>query len=223
MNKNSGFSLIELLVTIAISSVVILMISFILVRGTTLFKGENEEIDIQSEMQIVRNQISETLMGAKSVVIVDAGEHLVIYTGPVVKESNKLKAEPQNPGDVTNVTTERIITYDRTNHSVYISSTLNDAISEGSLISNYVTSMTVDIDEGCMRETKDGEGKVTEQYYVNPLSINVELVLSHGGKSSDIDMNVRVRNILTEVAKYKISERITTLNNADEQKVYSVK
>ena len=121
MKNNRGFSLIELLVAIAISGVVILMISFIMVQGTTLFKGESEVIDIQGELQIVRNQISEALMGAKSVVVVDAGDDIIIYTGAVDPETNMLVAENNGDGGTSTVTTERIITYDSSEKSLYIS------------------------------------------------------------------------------------------------------
>ena len=210
MNKNSGFSLIELLVTIAISSVVILMISFIMVQGTTLFKGENEAIDIQGEMQIVRNHISETLMGAKNLVIVEVDDGIVIYTGEVNKENNTLKEEGK-------VTTERIIAFkesgtDDKPDAIYISTNKDMLFDEGSLISNYVTDFSISIDDDCIREGTNAEGK-TEKYYVNPLSINVQIKLAHGKQEADINMTVRARNILTEVAYYKVSDINTLLKN----------
>ena len=218
MNKNSGFSLIELLVTIAISSIVILMISFILVQGTTLFKDENEVIDIQGELQIVRNEISETLMGAKSVIIVKVSNgDIVIYTGEVDESNNKLANEPQKEGDTSLVTTERIITYLKEENAIYISSTFDSATSEGNMISDCVTSFSISLDEKCKKEDEN-----KDEYYVNPLSVDVAIELTKGGHSSNVDMNVRVRNILKNVMECTTTDRKAPLSAADKTK-YIVK
>lgn len=219
MNNNKGFSLIELLVAIGVSGVVILMISFIMVQGTTLFKGENEVIDIQGEIQIVRNQITEALMGAKSVVVVEAEDGVVIYTGEVDKESNRLKAETSGPSDTNVVTTERIITYVKATKSLYISSTKQDAVSEGSLVSNYVTDMKVVFkDDNAQKFDKGGV-----DYYRNPFSVNVSLTLEHGEQQSDLNIDVRVRNILTQVSKYEATQISKVLKDATKESIYKVR
>ena len=214
-NSNRGFSLIELLVTIAISGIVLLMISFILVQGSNLFKNENENIDIQNELQIVRNQLSEVVMGAKSMTIVEAGEDIVIYTG-VVKESNN-----QLDTDGT-VTTERIITYDSSEHKLYISNNYDNAVAEGNLISEWVSDLSITINENCLRTEEKADG-TEEQYYVNPLSVDITLKLTHGNESSDVTISVKVRNILDEVVAYKTDGIETLLINATDKRVYKVK
>ncbi len=219
MNNNKGFSLIELLVAIGVSGVVILMISFIMVQGTTLFKGENEVIDIQGEIQIVRNQITEALMGAKSVVVVEAKDGVVIYTGEVDKESNRLKAETSGPSDTNEVTTERIITYVKATKSLYISSTKQDAVSEGSLVSNYVTDIKVEFNDDNAKKLDNG----SIDYYRNPFSVNLTLTLEHGEQQSDLNIDVRVRNILTQVSKYEATQISKVLKDATKESIYKVK
>lgn len=221
MNNNKGFSLIELLVAIGVSGIVILMISFIMVQGTTLFKGENEVIDIQSESQIVRNQLTEALMGAKSVVVVNAGEDIVIYTGPVNNENNSLIAETAGDGGLSAVTTERIITYDDSKNSLYISSTsVNGATtSEGSLISDCVTDMVVVFNEDCAKRRSDG----SIEYYKNPFSLDIKLKLEDGEQKSDLNISVRIRNILKEVAKYTTSGLTIPIKDATSKSIYKVK
>lgn len=218
---NKGFSLIELLVTIAISGIVLLMISFMLVQGTNLFKNENEQIDIQNEAQIVRNQLSEAFMEAKSLVIVKAGEDLIIYTGSVATESNRLAAETSGADGASAVTTERIITYDKSEHKLYISSAYDSAVAEGNLLSEWVMDMDITIDDKCMKVTGEGDDK--EEYYVNPLSVNISFNLTCGKQESDISMDVRIRNILKEVALYTTDSRTTLLLNATGKQVYRVK
>lgn len=223
MRNNKGFSLIELLVTIAISSVVLLMISYMLVQGTTLFKDENEDIDIQNEAQIVRNQITEALMSAKSVIVVDAGDDLVIYTGSVDETDNRLEAEKSGSGGASEVTTERIITYKKEDGTLYISSTLSSATSEGNMLSNYVTGMSISFNEDCKRTTGEEGTESYEEYYVNPLSVDIEIQLAHGKQETDISMSIKNRNILREVAIYKTGSLAVLLENATSKSVYRVK
>lgn len=215
MKKNGGFSLIELLVAIAISGIVILMISFIMVQGTTLFKGENEVIDLQGELQIVRNQLSEAIMGAKSVVVVEtSGEEnkdMIIYTGEVDKETNKLAV--QSSGGT--LTTERVIAY--VDGALYISTDRNDVVSEGNLISKYVSGMKIEFNESS--KVVDDAGRI---HYKNPFSVDITITLQNGDHKSDITMNVRARNILEKVAWYEVGDLSDLLKSAKTESEYSV-
>lgn len=51
--NNQGFSLVELLVALAISGIVIVMISLLIVNSSNLFNNENKNIDLQNEFQVV--------------------------------------------------------------------------------------------------------------------------------------------------------------------------
>lgn len=205
MNNNKGFTLIELLVAIAISGIVLLMLSFILVQGTKMFNNENDNINISNDYQVVRNQIDEAIMEAKTLIVVYAGEDVVVYTGDVNTANNKLAAE----GD-DSVTTERIITYDKSEGRLYISNSYEDAVSEGNLLSDMVTSFDVTVSEDCIRETEISDGG-TDRYYVNPLNVNVDLDLK---SEKDGDISVKVRNILSSVTTYRTDSRETLLTNA---------
>lgn len=213
--NNKGFTLIELLVTIGISGIVLLMISFLLVQGTNMFKSENDDIDIQNELQIVRNQLSEAIMGAKSLVIVEAGEDIVIYTGSVTESDNRL-------ADEDSITTERIITYDSSEHRLYISNSYDSATAYGNLISEWVSDLDISINDKCLRSEGEGDEK-SETYYVNPLSVDISLRLAHGKYTSDVALSVKVRNILKEIAIYKTDGIGTLLINAADKRTYRVK
>ena len=58
--RNKGFSLIELVVALGIGSIVLLMVSVMLVRGTGLFRSENNEVNMRNDYQILRNQLDQT-------------------------------------------------------------------------------------------------------------------------------------------------------------------
>lgn len=110
--KNKGFTLIELLVAMAIGAVLLLMLSFMLVQGTKLFNTESDEINLKGDYQIVRNQIDELFMEAKTIVIVknEAGQVLRIYTGNVDLETNEIKSVPRATSATTQAATGETIT-----------------------------------------------------------------------------------------------------------------
>lgn len=206
--NNKGFTLIELLVAVAVSSIVLLMLSFMLVQGTKMFSKENEDINVQYDCQIVRNQLDEALMEAKTLVIVDAGDDIIIYTGDVDESDNHLAAESTG-----NVTTERIITYDSSEGILYLSASYDYAVTEGSILCESVTDFAITLNEGCLRE-EEKEGGVKETYYVNPLSVNIEFTISGDNGDVESDMSVRIRNILKEVVTYRTDSRDTLLSDA---------
>ena len=111
--RNKGFSLIELVVALGIGSIVLLMVSVMLVRGTSLFRSENNEVNMRNDYQILRNQLDQTLMEAKTLIIEkqevadQAVDDIVIYTGEIDLES-------ENRSFVLSgaQTTEKVIFYD---------------------------------------------------------------------------------------------------------------
>lgn len=213
--KNRGFSLIELLVAVAIAGIILLMLSIMLVQGTKMFSGESDEVNIRNDYQIVRNQIEETIMEAKEIVIVEAGEDLVIYTGNVDTANNHLTAEGSG------VTTERIITFDKSEGKIYISSSYGQAVSEGNLLCSTVTEFGITISDKCMRDGSDNPE--LGLYYVNPLSVDIVLKMAGQSNSVDSTMTVRVRNILEQVTIYETEKRDTLLVNATGVRSFKVK
>lgn len=213
--KNRGFSLIELLVAVAIAGIILLMLSIMLVQGTKMFSGESDEVSVRNDYQIVRNQIEETIMEAKAIVIVRAGEDLVIYTGDVDTANNRLAAEGSG------VTTERIITFDKSEGKIYISSAYDKAVSEGNLLCSTVTEFNISISDKCLRD--GSENPEPGMYYVNPLSVDIVLKMKGQSNSVDSTLTVRVRNILEHITVYETEKRDTLLVNATDVQSFKVK
>lgn len=214
--KNKGFSLIELLVAVAIAGIIVLMLSFMLVQSTNLFGDENDKIGIRNDYQLVRSQIEQAIMEAKSLSVVRCGEDIMIYTGEVNDANNHLKAE-----DNSNVTTERVITFDKSEGKLYISSSYDKAVSEGNLICSTVTDFDIVFSKKCFRPAP--EASTEEEYYVNPLS--VDIILEMSGKKSNLDsiLSVRLRNVLKDVSIYTTDNREMLLVNATKVEPFKVK
>ena len=199
--KNKGFTLVELMVAMAIGTVVLLMVSVMLVRGTSLFREENDEVNMRNDYQVIRNQIDQAIMEAKSLVVerretID-GDILIIYTGEI--NSNRSFAS-------TDVTTEKVIIYVEYSNTLYIcpeynfGSSFPDDIPEGNIISTDIEKFDISIDESCVRnEVVDG---FTTEYYVNPLRVQIELKLKKMRNNGKKDFTINLRNRIKEVVDY---------------------
>ena len=232
--KNKGFSLVELVVAMGIGSVVLLMISIILVRGTNLFRAENNEVNMRNDYQIIRNQLDESIMEAKSLVIEymeipgEDEEDIIIYTGAIdtsIRERSFILTRPQ--------TTEKVIYYDASEDSIYIATSfvgLFDSLDSGNLlegnkICDIVTEFYFDVisDDTTMGVDVDIEGNET-YYYLNP--IRAEITLGLESKKSEVSSTytVNIRNKIKELAfYYNYGGGITTILNTQSALKYKVK
>lgn len=227
--NNQGFSLVELLVALAISGIVIVMISLLIVNSSNLFNNENKNIDLQNEFQVVDGFLSETLMEAKTIDIVDnddGDQTLTLYTGtrgsdealqPVTTEpieaattgaaDESIATEPieaATTGATTaSITTERIITFKPDSNSLYITKSNESSLTKGNRISSSVKKFKVSIDDSC-KTYKEVE-KITHETilehtgYANPIILNIELNVSNGKSDKTEVVKITVRNQLKKV------------------------
>lgn len=189
--KNKGFTLIELIVAMAIGSIVLLMVSVMLVRGTSIFRAENNEVNMRNDYQIVRNQIDQVIMEAKILIIEEQGEDIIIYTGEIDQTTREFVTP------LAERTTERIITYDKSEKCIYISGTYADHKIEGNRICDIVEDFTIGVSNEVKREINSTGAE--EVYYLNPIRVDITLKLVN--KKSDMNsvFAVNLRNRLKEV------------------------
>lgn len=65
--NNSGVTLVELIVCIAISAIILTMIALIIKTASNSFRRTNEDVNLQMESQIAMNQLSTYIMEASGV------------------------------------------------------------------------------------------------------------------------------------------------------------
>ena len=231
--RNKGFSLVELVVAMGIGSLVLLMISIILVRGTNLFRAENNEVNMRNDYQIIRNQLDETIMEAKSLVveyinIPDEYDYdIVIYTGAIdttIRERSFILDGPQ--------TTEKVIYYDASENSIYIATSfegLFDSLDSGNLlegnkICDIVSEFDFDVvsDDTTMGVDIDIEGNEIE-YYLNPIRATITLGLESKKSEVSSTYEVNLRNKIKELAFYDNYDGITTVLDSQTVIKYKVK
>lgn len=226
--NNQGFSLVELLVALAISGIVIVMISLLIVNSSNLFNNENKNIDLQNEFQVVDGFLSETLMEAKTIDIKDNDDGtLTLYTGtrgsdealqPVTTEPIEAATTGAADGSIAtkpieatttgaaaaSITTERIITFKPDSNSLYITKSKEASLTKGNRISSSVKKFKVSIDDSCKtyKEVKDsitGATSLEQTGYANPLILNIELNISNEKSEKTEVVKITVRNQLKKV------------------------
>ena len=203
--KNKGFSLIELVVAMGIGSIVLLMVSVMLVRGTGIFREENDEVNTRNDYQIIRNQLDQALMEAKTLIIERQANKIIIYTG----EINAMREFT-----ATDITTEKVITYYKDTDgtgSLYISNTYDTHMAPGNLITDIVNDFDIDVTHNIKSETVDG---VISYYCVNPLSANITLSLNHKKSEIASDYTINLRNRIKEMFLYQSSSDLVGLNDS---------
>jgi len=189
---NRGMSLMELLIAVAIASVVSLLIVTMMTSSSTMFRRESKVIDVQNDLQVVQNQVRDALMEAKEITIVKTGDYIRIYTGAVDTTTNKLTSEGT-------AGTESIITYK--DNVLYLTSSYMTDIPKGYILSEDVTDFDISISGspiGYTEEITDSNGNITgtqdKEYYDNPISVKVTLKIGTGDNEKNADMTVQLRN-----------------------------
>lgn len=213
--NNKGFSLVEVLVALAVSSVVIVMIGALMSNGSFLFKNENNKINLQNELQIVDSFVSETMLEAKALNIVAWYDNVArtsttrIYTGDVDTTSFALlPVAPTNyyenkehATEKPTISTERLLTFVHAGEKqgLYISQKFATVgkISKGQMISGAVTKFEVGIDSSC--ESKDKDGNFC---YKNPIVLIVTVEVKDGDKTKKEQYLYSLRNKLEEIYIY---------------------
>ena len=79
--NNRGFSLIELIVAMAIAGVVSILIASLMTNSSKWFSTESTKSILQNELQDVTEQLNTAFMEATGIRIEKDGEVTYIYTG----------------------------------------------------------------------------------------------------------------------------------------------
>lgn len=216
--NNKGFSLIELIIAMAIGAVILLLVATMLTRGTSLFREQSDEVNMRNDYQILRNQFDQIIMEAKTLIVEKQGDDIIIYTGDVKKDSLTRDFTTA----LADRTTERVITYDKSENSIYISGQYSERLLTGNLISDIVTEFNIELDDASKKVVTNEMG-LEETYYVNPLRVNITLELKEKDRDVNSNFSLNLRNRLSEVVYYTTSDDTQLLNAADSVEKYVVK
>ncbi len=188
--NKKGISLVEIIVALAIASILLGMLGGLISQGAILFKQQNTIVDLANESQLVSGQFEQTLMEAKALLIHRdvAGDNIYIYTGEINAGETGWK-------DATGV--ERTIIVTKTH--MYVSNSYVSDVSEmneGNMITSYLKDFTIEIGESSKEYIKDENGLVTGVNYLNPIVVEIDYVLETNDREKSTDLVLKLRNYI---------------------------
>lgn len=183
---NRGFTLVELMVAIAISGVVALLIGTLMYNASKWFSSESAKATIQNELQEVSEQLDASLMGAMAFTMETDGEVTYLYTGEINDDGTWKNTSDAN----------KVIIIKNGKMWVRTEKPSNvDAQPAGYLITDKIDSFSINVNQ---ITDKVDASTGTQGYTTNPMSVNVKITLAMNQKKASLDKDIRIRNKLSE-------------------------
>ena len=195
LKQNKGMSLVEVVVSVAVSFIVFIgAISFI-ATSTNFFKRQESTIDLQNELMESSNKIHDTLMEASDFQIFNLADGgMFMYT-----------AAPDNSKDIftTGKGSGRRIEWSKKNSTLYVLDTPKEVSKRSTedsiayLIGNHVTNVQITNMDECIIPQPGGSVK-----YSQPLMLEVHIEVSDGNETRSDTKTVTLRNEFEHIVLY---------------------
>lgn len=183
-HNNKGFTLTEVLVALAVSSVVITIVIAFISQGSRFYKTQSNTINLQNELQETSNVITDTLQEATYLKIASGNNALSVYTGSYkIVAGKKLFINEKGSSRYILRDGSGIYIYDKAD-TQYIT----DKDKPGYRYSNNIEAITVSINDKC--KTKVGNSKVITQ----PVMLDVYIKVTHNDTSRFENKTITLRN-----------------------------
>lgn len=207
-HNNKGFTLIEVLVALAVSSVVITIVIAFISQGSRFYKTQSNTINLQNELQETSNVITDALQEATYLKIASGNNALSVYTGSYkIVAGKKLFINEKGSSRYILRDGSGIYIYDKAD-TQYIT----DKDKPGYRYSNNIEAITVSINDKC--KTKVGDSKVITQ----PVMLDVYIKVTHNDTSRFENKTITLRN---KIQSLEINGAIYTLGSNGSQLVFS--
>lgn len=174
-NDDRGFSLVELLIAIAISSIVLSAVIFLIAQAVKSYGKQTALAQIQSDADITLNQISKNIMEATEIYLVEDSQGLKFYT---TKDSSKTRIGYY---------------YDKNDKTLYYSdegSVNKLEKNKMSVVCDYVTSFSVKLDTSNFKLKDDTTIEKLPENYKYIVNIGLERV----GEKRNVERTYTTRN-----------------------------
>ena len=191
--NNKGLSLIELVVALAISSLIITMLSALILNSMKSYNKQSLNADLQNESQVILNSLADSIMESTIIDLESNANKLLLYTGE--RDVNGLFTTSTGKCiSWENGTTLYRFDEDKSN--------MQPADMPGYIMSEYVKSITVTVDESCRKEKVEVDlagNETTVVYYTNPIVLDIKLDIEKFKEKTTTTQKVRLRNTLTSI------------------------
>lgn len=206
-HNNKGFTLIEILVALAVSSVVITIVIAFISQGSRFYKTQSNTINLQNELQETSNVITDTLQEATYLSIISDSKNLEVYTGSYdIKEGKKLFTSDKG--------SSRYILRDGTGIYVFDKADLNYVTEKdkpGYRYSDNIEAITISVSDKC--KTTVGESEVITQ----PVMLDVYIKVTHNDTSRFENKTITLRN---KIGSLKVNGELYLIGSNGSQLVH---
>lgn len=188
LKQNKGMSLLEILVSVAISMIVMVLAATFISSGSVFFKKQSKTIDLQNELMECSNKINDALLQSTEELDISVGSAVdgaKIYTGKYDITSKKFTSGKGSA---------RFIDWSSTDKTLYVMDMIEMADAElkkGYLMGSHVDNITVNISEKCNVVQLDGSIR-----YKQPLILEVSVTVSKDGETRSDSRVITLRNKL---------------------------
>lgn len=183
-HNNKGFTLIEVLVALAVSSVVITIVIAFISQGSRFYKTQSNTINLQNELQETSNVITDALQEATYLKIASYNNALSVYTGSYkIVDGKKLFINEKGSSRYILRDGSGIYIYDKAD-TQYIT----DKDKPGYRYSNNIEAITVSINEKCKTNVADSE------VITQPVMLDVYIKVTHNDTSRFENKTITLRN-----------------------------
>lgn len=163
MERNKGLSLVELLITIAILSIVMVIAVSFMMTGSRSFTKGNADSNVQKEAELTVNQIED--------MIIDINGGVSMTDDADKTEMTMYHAEDDGSGSGTMLYTKEAVTWNKSDNNIYCSKwkvnydrdtdtyTVDPAATDNyvdQLLAEHVTSFDVDLSDTLTTKAMDG-------------------------------------------------------------------
>lgn len=208
-HNNKGFTLTEVLVALAVSSVVITIVIAFISQGSRFYKTQSNTINLQNELQETSNVITDTLQEATFLSITSDSKNkkLEVYTGSYeIKEGKKLFTSVKG--------SSRYILRDGTGIYVFDKADtgyITEKDKPGYRYSNNIEEITVNISDKCKTEVADSE------VITQPVMLDVYIKVTHNDTSRFENKTITLRN---KIQSLKVNDKLYQIGSNGSQLVH---
>ena len=197
LQQNKGMSLLEILVSVAISMIVMVVAATFISNGSIFFKKQSGTIDVQNELMECSNMINDALLQSTDTLEINTGAGAggaKIYTGTYNLTENKFTSGKGYA---------RYIEWNSSTQDLYVMDVLNMSdpeLKKGYRMGDHVSAISISISEKCEVVQLDSSIR-----YKQPLILEFSVTITDEDESRSDSRVVTLRNELKELKLNGIS------------------
>lgn len=200
--QNKGMSLMEVLISVAISMIVMIVAATFISNGSIFFRKQSKTIDLQNELMETSNRINDALLQSTDELTISVGTSVngaKIYTGSYDSNTKKFTSGKGSA---------RFIEWNKQNSTLYVMDVVgisDETLKQGYLMGSHVSDVSIAVSSDCQVIQVDSS-IIT---YKQPLILEVSVSVTKDGETRKDSRVVTLRN---ELDRFELNGKVFTPN-----------